>query len=83
MVGPALNNESETSENLDNETEVISTMSSKGLDNLSFQFTVEKLKGRNFREWAQSMKLVIDGKGKLGYLTGETKKPATTDVGAL
>lgn len=31
--------------------------------------------GKNYREWAQSIKLLIDGKGKLGYLTGETKMP--------
>ncbi|RVW40782.1 hypothetical protein CK203_080710 [Vitis vinifera] len=30
-------------------------------------------------EWAQSMKLVIDGKGKIGYLTGEVTKPAERD----
>lgn len=41
---------------------------------------VEKLDGRNYREWAQSIKLINDGKVKLGYLTGETKKPTSTDT---
>ena len=45
--------------------------------------SVEKLNGKNFREWAQSVKLVIDGKGKLGYLTDETKKPASTNAASL
>ena len=30
-------------------------------------------------EWAQSVKLVIDGRGKLGYLTGEESRPEATD----
>ena len=47
----------------DGETEAIFTMSSNGLDNSSFQFTVEKLNEIFFREWAQSIKLVIDEKG--------------------
>ena len=63
-----------------NETEVMNTMNSNGSDNSTFQFTVEKLNGKNFLEWAQSIKLVIDGKGKLGYLTGETKRPSSTDA---
>ena len=61
-------------------TEVTNTMASNGSENSTFQFTVEKLNGKNFLEWAQSIKLVIDGNGKLGYLTGETKKPSSTDA---
>ena len=30
-------------------------------------------------EWAQSVRLVMDGKGRLGYLTGEVKQPAAGD----
>lgn len=72
-----------TSETYEGEIEVISTMSSGGIDNSSFQLIVEKLNGKNFREWAQSIKLVIDGKGKLGYLTGDTKMPASTEIDLL
>lgn len=73
-----------TSEKVDREEEIISTMSSNRLDNnSSFQLTMEKLNGKYFLEWAQSIKLLIDRKGKLGYLTGKTKKPASTDVVAL
>ena len=67
------------SETTDNRSEAMSTFGSNGADNSSFQLTVEKLNGKNYLEWAQSIKLVIDGKGKLGYLTGETKKPPSTD----
>ncbi|KAL3511534.1 hypothetical protein ACH5RR_024251 [Cinchona calisaya] len=41
----------------------------------SFQLTSHKLDARNYLEWTQSVKLTIDGRGKLGHLTGEMKKP--------
>ena len=41
-------------------------------DNSPLHLTVKKLNGKNYREWAQAIKLVIDGKGKLGFLTNET-----------
>ncbi|XP_057951158.1 uncharacterized protein LOC131145973 [Malania oleifera] len=74
---------SSSSETLDGNSENISTVSSLGLDNTAFPLSVEKLNGKNFLEWAQSIKLVIEGKWRLGYLTGERKKPATTDIAAL
>lgn len=38
---------------------------------------VEKLNGKkNYCEWAQSIKLVIDGKEKLSCLTCEIEKPS-------
>ena len=48
----------------------------------SFPLTVEQLQGKNYRVWAQSIKLLVDGKGKLGYLTGEVLKPTSTEVAA-
>ncbi|KAK3005837.1 hypothetical protein RJ639_015816 [Escallonia herrerae] len=39
------------------------------LSQLSFQLTSHKLTGKNYLEWAQSVKLAIDGRGKLGHLT--------------
>ncbi|KAL3513994.1 hypothetical protein ACH5RR_026711 [Cinchona calisaya] len=45
----------------------------------SFQLTSHKLDGRNYLEWAQSVKLAIDGRGKLGHLTGKVKKPEADD----
>ncbi|KAL3514076.1 hypothetical protein ACH5RR_026793 [Cinchona calisaya] len=44
-----------------------------------FQLTSHKLDGRNYLEWAQSVKLVTDRRGKLGHLTGEVKKPEASD----
>ncbi|EXB53954.1 ATP-dependent helicase 1 [Morus notabilis] len=38
-----------------------------------------KLNGQNYLEWAQSVKLVIDGRGKIGHLTGEISKPVVGD----
>lgn len=43
------------------------------LDVSSLPLTVEKLNGKNYRNWAQSFKLVINGKGKMEYLTEKTK----------
>ena len=45
----------------------------------SSQMTVHKLDGTNYLEWAQSMKLAIDGKRRMGYLTGTVRKPAADD----
>ena len=45
----------------------------------SMQITIHKLNGKNYLEWSQSVKLAIDGRGKLGYLTGEVTKPEATD----
>ena len=47
--------------------------------NVSLQITVVRLNASNYLEWAQSIKLVIDGRGKLGYLTGEESRPEATD----
>lgn len=64
-----------TSETSHPEAEANPSIGSNNLENSSFQLIVEKLNGRNFREWAQSIKLVIEGKGKLGYFIGDTKRP--------
>jgi hypothetical protein len=38
-----------------------------------------KLSRHNYLEWAQSIKLASDGRGKIGHLTGEISKPAAGD----
>ncbi|XP_073138299.1 uncharacterized protein [Henckelia pumila] len=43
------------------------------------QITIHKLNGKNYLEWAQLVRLVIDGKDKLGFVNGEVKAPAATD----
>jgi len=45
----------------------------------NLQLVIQKLNGKNYVEWAQSVELVLDGKGKLGYLTGDTYQPGVTD----
>lgn len=45
----------------------------------SLQIILHKLNERNYLEWAQSAKLVSDGKGKLGHLIGEVQKPVDGD----
>lgn len=47
--------------------------------NSSFHITTNKLNCKNYLEWAQSVKLAIDSRGKLGYLTGEVKQPTADD----
>nr|CAN74671.1 hypothetical protein VITISV_000271 [Vitis vinifera] len=64
-------------------SEIQSSMGSVGaFENSSLHLTVEKLNGKNYREWAQAIKLIIDEKGKLGFLTDETRQPPPTDVAA-
>ena len=59
------------------ESNPITPMSSFDMSHL--QITVHKLNGKNYFAWAQFVKLIIDGKGKLGYLNGEEQKPAAND----
>ncbi|KZV26926.1 hypothetical protein F511_41261 [Dorcoceras hygrometricum] len=54
-------------------------MSPNGLENSSVNITIHKLNGKNFLEWAQSIKLIIEGRGRLGYLTGDTREPEKGD----
>ena len=59
---------------LSNEAEHLSIVSSNSLE-----LTVNKLNGKNYLEWAQTVELIIDEKGKLGHLIGEVKKPTNND----
>ncbi|KAJ9696860.1 hypothetical protein PVL29_008861 [Vitis rotundifolia] len=77
------NHESSQSATHERVSEIHSSMGPVGaFDNSPLHLTVENLNGKNNREWAQAIKLVIDGKGKLGLLTGETRRPPPTDVAA-
>lgn len=59
------------------------TMATSSIDqvaaNSSLQITVHKLNEKNYLEWSQPIKLAVDGRGKLGYLTGEAKRPSKDD----
>ncbi|RVX05180.1 hypothetical protein CK203_020210 [Vitis vinifera] len=77
------NHESSQSATHERVSEIHSSMGPVGaFDNSPLHLSIEKLNSKNYREWAQAIKLVIDGKGKLGLLTGETRQPPPTDVAA-
>ena len=46
------------------------------LDCHSLQIILHKLNGTNFREWSQSILLVVREKGNIGYLTRAILKPS-------
>ncbi|XP_054821301.1 uncharacterized protein LOC129320121 [Prosopis cineraria] len=43
----------------------------------------EKFNGTNYREWAQSVRLAVGGRGKLGLISGTSKPPDASDSAAL
>ncbi|KAJ0078245.1 hypothetical protein Patl1_36811 [Pistacia atlantica] len=47
--------------------------------NHSVQITTIRLNEGNFMRWSQSVRMYIRGRSKIGYLTGETKAPDTSD----
>ena len=58
----------------------ITIASLSGNDTFSLQITTHKLDGKNYLQWAQSVKIVICGHDKLGYITGELPAPNPTDL---
>ncbi|XP_073227024.1 uncharacterized protein [Cicer arietinum] len=40
---------------------------------------IQKLNGKNYVEWSQTARLILDDKGIYGFLTGEVQMSATTD----
>ncbi|CAH9116262.1 unnamed protein product, partial [Cuscuta europaea] len=49
--------------------------------NSSMLITGHRLNGTNYLEWSQSVKLAIDGRGKLGYITGEVEEKKNGEDG--
>ena len=45
----------------------------------SLHVTIHRLNDKNYMEWAQSVKPIMDGKGRLEHLTGEVQKPNDKD----
>ena len=43
------------------------------------QITTIRLNGENFLRWSQSVRMYIRGRGKIGYLTGDAKRPDAKD----
>ena len=56
-----------------------SAISFHGGDHGSLHITAHKLNGKNYLQWAQSVKIVICGRGKLGYITGELPTPTASN----
>ena len=49
-------------------------------DSHSILITTIRLNGNNFLCWSQSVRMYIRGRGKIGYLTGDTKAPDLKDT---
>ena len=45
-------------------------------DSSNLQMTIEKLNPHNYLSWAQSMKLIVTGREKMGFLDGTSKRPS-------
>ncbi|KAI5435051.1 hypothetical protein KIW84_021763 [Lathyrus oleraceus] len=46
----------------------------------SLMVNIPKMNGNSYNEWAQTARLVLDNKGKLGFLTGALAEPTTEDL---
>ncbi|KAJ1411704.1 Gag-polypeptide of LTR copia-type [Sesbania bispinosa] len=49
----------------------------------SLPITGHELNGQNFIEWARSVRIFLQGKGKEGYITGDSKEPEKGDSNLL
>ena len=57
----------------------VSKISATSSESHSVQITIIRLNGDNFLRWSQSVRMYIRGRGKMGYLTRETKAPVVDD----
>ena len=48
-------------------------------ENHPIQITTIRLNGDNFLRWSQSVRMYLRGRGKIGYITGESKQPDVND----
>ncbi|CAJ2662733.1 unnamed protein product [Trifolium pratense] len=51
----------------------------KDKEGSSLKVDIPKMNGNNYNQWAQTVRLVLDGKGRLGFLTGAFAEPAQGD----
>ncbi|CAJ2666494.1 unnamed protein product [Trifolium pratense] len=51
----------------------------KDKEGTSLNVDIPKMNENNYNQWAQTVRLVLDGKGKLGFLTGAFAEPAQGD----
>jgi len=64
-------------ESLTVETGSFPTSSHDGLTHL---ITGHKLNGQNYTQWVRSVKIFLQGKGREGYITGDSKCPKKGDA---
>lgn len=48
-------------------------------ENHPIQITTIRLNGDNFLRWSQSVRMYLRGRGKIGYITGDSKQPDVND----
>ncbi|RDX65237.1 hypothetical protein CR513_56119, partial [Mucuna pruriens] len=77
MVGSSLASADSTSDVMSLEETQLAAISAS---DHSLQITIHKLNGKNYLEWSTSVQLVIDGKGKFGYLNGDVQAPDSGDL---
>ena len=56
-----------------------SKLSTSNSHSHSVQITTIRLNENNFLRWSQSVQMYIKGRGKIGYLTDNTKEPTKMD----
>ncbi|EXB94188.1 hypothetical protein L484_007851 [Morus notabilis] len=77
MMGPSRGDDSK-SENSD-KTHADQSVTRFKVETITLQITAHKLNGKNYLQWSQSIKIVICGRRKFEYITGEAKALAPTD----
>ena len=53
----------------------IGSFSTSSHDRLTHLITSHKLNGQNYTQWVRSIKIFLLGKGREGYITGDSKCP--------
>ncbi|KAJ1400269.1 Gag-polypeptide of LTR copia-type [Sesbania bispinosa] len=54
-------------------------LSANSIEGPSLPITGHKLNGQNFIQWARSVYIFLQGNGKEGYITGDSKEPEKRD----
>lgn len=49
------------------------------VEGLALPITGHKLNGQNYTQWVRTVKIFLQGKGKEGYITGDSKSPEKGD----
>ena len=80
MTGTDGGNSSKATANVSQSTSnFILTATSYSESSLSSAITPFKLTGHNFIPWSRSVQMIVQGKGKFGYLDGSIPQPSADD----